>query len=325
MPPHSRPPYQHQSGVSHRPPPPQLQKQPPSKPLAKSTPKSPVKPTADKPPLDKVPTSPRFDVDPKVASKWSGKDEIEIKKSWSAGSNTSEEADRFDASTTNRPTRLIADARPDMIKRATSNQNETVETKPDLKGPSVKRAALNRDSSAAANRLKEQYVPGFKKQTFNADREVRALSQNLEQSWPGLRPEPFFESERMSSIDTIAMELIVKPVVFSETTRSSTIEALNLDLDDSVSLAQTNAKPKPVARSRTMEEVFNDLKDGILKEFVPKPSTISGNDRLTTSDYLTIITEPIDDEGLSDEEMTIDQPLVLSRENSLSERWVAGA
>ena len=151
----------------------------------------------------------------------------------SGESNTSEENDRFDT-TFRRPVgRIVIDARPDLIKRATSNQNETVETKPDLKGPSVKRAALNRDSSAVANRLKEQYVPGFEKRAFNADKEVRALSQNLEHSWPGVRPEPFTESERMSTIDSIAMDLIVKPVVFSNSARSSTIEALDLDLDDS--------------------------------------------------------------------------------------------
>ena len=73
-----------------------------------------------------------------------------------------------------------------------------------------------------------------------------------------------------------------------------------------------------------MEEVLNDWKEDILKDYVPKPPTISGGDRLTTNDYLAIIKEPIDDEGLSDDEMALDKPTILSRENSMSERWVTG-
>jgi hypothetical protein len=231
--------------------------------------------------------------------------------------------DRFDPR--HRPNgRVVVDVRPDLVKRATSNQYETVETKPNLVGPSVKRAALNRDSSAAANRLKEQYVPGFKKSSFNADKEVKALSQNLEQSWPGTKPESFLDTERQSTIDKITMDLITKPVSFADSSRSNTIDALNIDFDDGSLPA--SSKPATVARSRTMEEVFNDLKDGVLQDFVPKPSTISGSDRITTNDYLAIIKEPIDDDGLDDDDddMALDKPLILSRETSLTENWVAG-
>ena len=45
--------------------------------------------------------------------------------------------------------------RPAMLKRDTSNQNETVESKPHR----IKRAALNRDQSATSNRLKHQFIP----------------------------------------------------------------------------------------------------------------------------------------------------------------------
>ena len=127
----------------------------------------------------------------------------------------------------------------------------------------------------------------------------------------------------MSTIDSIAMELIVKPVVFSSTARSSTIEALDLDLDDTSAALSTSDKPNGVARSQTMEEVLKDWKEDILKD-VPKPPVLTGGDRLTTNDYLAIITEPLDDEGLSADELELDKPSILSRESSLSERWVTG-
>jgi transglutaminase-like putative cysteine protease len=72
-------------------------------------------------------------------------------------------------------------ARPQIVKRATSNQNETVETKPDLKGPSVKRAALNRDNSLASNRLKAAYLRDtMNKNIFDSERELRLLPGTLE-------------------------------------------------------------------------------------------------------------------------------------------------
>ena len=66
----------------------------------------------------------------------------------------------------------------------TSNQNETVETKPDLCGPSVKRAALNRDQSATANRLKAAHLPEYynKNGKFDTEHEMNVLTDNLEQS-----------------------------------------------------------------------------------------------------------------------------------------------
>lgn len=114
-------------------------------------------------------------------------------------------------------------SRPNIVKRATSNQNETIETKPDLKGPSVKRAALNRDNSLVSNRLKAEYMNGTLQQTetFDSEKEVRNLSGNLEQatldaemSVPATskpRPKPLVASERMSTIDQIAMDLMTKP------------------------------------------------------------------------------------------------------------------
>lgn len=173
--------------------------------------------------------------------------------------------------------------KPDVVKRMTSNQNETAETKPDLVGPSVKRAALNRDNSLASNRLKEKYLPSYKKGPFNPEREMRQLSDNLDQATLAPKPKPLSMEERMSTIDLFAMDLMVKPAPLSGAHRSSTIEALNLDLEDDPFL-----KPALMERTTTMEDVFADLKEGL-----PRPSAITGSDRLTTTDFLAIVNEPI--------------------------------
>jgi len=81
--------------------------------------------------------------------------------------------------------------RPQIVKRMTSHQNETVETKKDLVGPSVKRAALNRDNSLTANRLKEAHLPEYYMYgNFDPEKEVNVLSNNLEQSTLGTEKPP---------------------------------------------------------------------------------------------------------------------------------------
>lgn len=298
---------------SYGPPPPHYYAHPPPPPPPATSPRAaPGYPNAasSPPTATNGPSSPRYSVDPVVASAWSGKDPTEIAQSWSGGSssnggNAGEEYDQFTGprpsprspsgrNDITQPALSPNGSRPDIIKRHTSNQNETIETKPDLRGPSVKRAALNRDSSAAANRLKEKYVPGWKPSgtAFNAEHEVNQLSENLEQSTlnngaegvSAVRPLPLREEERMSTIDQIAMDLMVKPVSLSNTNRSSTIEALALDLNED----DPFIRPGPVERGSTMDEVFNDLKDG-----APKPATLSAADRLTTKDFYDLVTEPI--------------------------------
>jgi hypothetical protein len=181
--------------------------------------------------------------------------------------------------------------KPDIVKRMTSNQNETDETKRDLVGPSVKRAALNRDNSLASNRLKEKYLPAYKKGPFNSDQEISRLRDNLEQStlasesFP--KPQHLTQEERMStlgSMDLFGMDLMVKPSPISGSNRSSTIEALDLDLEDDPIL-----RPAHLARNSSMEHAFADLKG------LPRPSALSGGDRLTTTDFLAIVNEPIPD------------------------------
>jgi len=282
------------------PPPPPAYAPPPQQPTASGG------PSVGSPSRLMHPPSPPYSVDPAVASAWSGQDPTEIAKTWSAGSGSSggggvgsEGYDRFRAAgpkngapgvavDRNATAAPVAESRPDLIKRMTSNQNETLETKPDLKGPSVKRAALNRDNSTAANRLKEKYVPGYRNRPFNLEREMRQLSQTFEQSTldataTGVKPKTMSDADKMSTIDHIAMDLMAKPVCFSGQSRSSTIEALALDLDDDLFF-----RPGTVERSRTMEEVFAELRDG-----VSKPASLASMDRLTTNDFLDIVNEPI--------------------------------
>lgn len=149
------------------------------------------------------PPSPPYDVDPVIAKTWSGGQEIKPSDSFESYGRP-----RYDPSSpTARPEYDESELpRPCMVKRATSNQNETFETKKDLVGPSVKRAALNRDNSLASNRLKEKYVPGYPrvKETFDPDKEMNLLSNNLEQSTlcsPIIsqpKPKPLGPDERIS-------------------------------------------------------------------------------------------------------------------------------
>jgi len=215
--------------------------------------------------------------------------------------------------------------RPDMVKRATSNQNETLETHPSLVGPSVKRAALNRDSSAAANRLKEQYIPGFvKRQTpFDDEKEMGSLRDSLEQSTLATsevaKPKPLTDAERTSSIDHIAMDLMVKPVALSSTSRSSTIEALALDLvnDDPFSRP---SRPGAVQRETTMDKIFQELRDEL-----PKPGAFTAGDRVSTFDFLDFVNEPVpqDDPEIHPGPSKDKQSSFLNR-NAAVAKWVTG-
>lgn len=212
--------------------------------------------------------------------------------------------------------------RPDMVKRVTSNQNETPETRPSLVGPSVKRAALNRDSSATSNRLKQQYIPGFtKRQTSIVDeKEMRQLSDNLEQSTLTTeiaRPKPLSDEERTSSIDHIAMDLMVKPVALSSTSRSSTIEALALDLvnDDPF------ARPGVIQRETTMDKIFKELRDEL-----PKPKAFTEGDRLSTFDFLDLVNEPMskDDPEMLSGPSSEDKPSGFLNRDVAVAKWVTG-
>ena len=207
---------------------------------------------------------PPYSVDPSIAQTWSsqsddyekvaGMMQYEVQRTWSGeeysrkqhqrsgggyGGSPPKQKREDGTSPSKSPSRSPSKlARPHMVKRATSNQNETVETKPDLRGPSVKRAALNRDNSLVSNRLKAEYLN--KMEAFDSDKEVQNLSGTLAEATLEVsttvatktRPKPLAASERMSTIDKIAMDLFTQPEPLGLRSRSSTIEALALDFDD---------------------------------------------------------------------------------------------
>lgn len=70
--------------------------------------------------------------------------------------------------------------RPDTIKRETSHQNETAETK---LTPPVKRCLLSRDKSEISNKLKQAYLPEFYGNAESNDNDLLALGKALEESF----------------------------------------------------------------------------------------------------------------------------------------------
>lgn len=303
--PYPGPPYYHYSGG---PPPPgayppsrEYSGGPPSEPPPPQQPRKVSSPSAATP---KSPRSPPYEVDAAVASEWSSRKTAEIGKSWSGSSEERPTVHvpsdtRMSNSSPNRDNVNNGDLpKPEIVKRMTSHQNETLETKPDLKGPSVKRCALNRDQSAVANRLKQQYVPGYGGEEF--DKNMRMLSADLEQSTldssPGgaaataptctAKPTSLAEGGRTSTLDEIAMDLMVKPVSLNSTSRSSTIDALALEFDD-----------EPLVQPEASDAAI--LGDAVENPDVGRPRALGFNDRLTTSDILDMVQEPIPADDLA--------------------------
>ena len=141
------------------------------------------------PPPNPAPGQP-YAVDPAIAKSWSGQSDEDISKMYDNDFRAREakqpppsfEQPGFDHDRNDQS----ALPRPEIVKRMTSNQNETFETKKDLVGPdrSVKRAALNRDSSLASNRLKAAQFPEYYNQNgrFDPVQEMHTLTNNMEQS-----------------------------------------------------------------------------------------------------------------------------------------------
>jgi len=160
--------------------------------------------------------------------------------------------------------------RPGMIKRDTSNQNETYESKPNK----VKRAALNRDQSATSNRLKQEHMS----EVFHQD--MQSLQQTTEQiqlsspeherrlvdafdansAGAGTNPMPLplgnrrTSSESLSSIDALLNNLapvrpqpplqpLPRPAPWNESNRMTTAEFLNAPLGDDDDLRDDNDLP----------------------------------------------------------------------------------
>lgn len=256
-------------------------------------------------PTNSTPSPKPYIVDLTIAKTWSGG---EVQRTWSGEHEPSIQHSRpydgysIPVSGVDHNTMPALEGyvpKPQIVKRDTSHQNENYETK-----HSVKRAALNRDNSLASNRLKHEYMPEFFKKNFDAEQEMQSLSSNLQQSTLDTnrpKPQPLSETERVSTIDAIAMDLMAKPVPILKDGRLSTIDALELDMDDDTFIKT--------------EESLIPLDD------LPKPKSLGPIDRLTTSDFLDLVNSPIDsvdDVGPQDDS---DEPLPLNQEK-ISDDWL---
>jgi hypothetical protein len=243
-----------------------------------------------------------------VASQWSGQAEEDIKKTLSS-SSAEEQKDAFRATPTSPSSKIAAVyPKPDIVKRMTSNQNENAETKPDLLGHSVKRCNLNREGSLASARLKEKYLP----ECFDAKKEVDTITTNLRQSslkasltWEGSnqvpppKPTSMAVDERMTTLDMTALDLVIRPVSFTRaSSRSTTIDALNIDFDDDPMMKRTDFG--------SISDFFEEEDIYATDKFIPKPPTLTPANRITTSDLLEIVQEPIvdDDDDDDDDDVT---------------------
>lgn len=160
-----------------------------------------------------------------------------------------------------------ATPKPDMVKRATSHQNETAETKHGYNGEdSIKRATLDRERSLASSRMKEQY-----NNTAAAGNETKTTD----------RPATLTLEERMSTLDLQTLEESLgppppttKPSAVSQ--RTSTVEALALDFDH----------PDGQFGPSGLEDLFQE-------SAVPKPHAL--DTRMTTRDLIEIVNEPFEE------------------------------
>lgn len=253
---------------------------------------------ADRSPTGKAPTGhAKFDVDPAIAQTWSSQSDDyekaanmigeEMSSSWSgqAPSQSFPQSDFALRGHDNDKSGLTYSdtnelPRPDMVKRMTSNHNEDESNKRGLAGGSVKRAALNRDSSAAANALKAKYIPevlqrpGALNKREVSVQEMDMLNDTLEQSRLGVdrtRPKFFTANQRNSTMDNIAIELMTKPKSLNKGCRTTTVEALAIDLD-----------------------IETDSDYEANSSGISRPPTIRAEGRLSTEEYLDIVNEPLD-------------------------------
>lgn len=173
-----------------------------------------------------------------------------------------------------------------MVKRDTSNQNESYETK-----TSIKRAALNRDQSATSNRLKQEYMPNYYNRQFDTEREMQTLQETTEQirlsPGPGLpverpRPRTLAQEGRISTMDIITNDLMARPSAFMAEHRMTTIDALELDLDG----------PDSILKSEDLLDDSYRISASSLSS-LPKPASLGMESRLTTQEFFEIVSAPI--------------------------------
>jgi hypothetical protein len=192
-----------------------------------------------------------------------------------------------------------------MVKRDTSNQNESFETKPSR----IKKAALNRDQSATSNRLKQRYIP-------------EALSTGVQESLHE-------RTERQLRLHSPVPDGIggpPKPTTLGSASRQSTNVG---SLEDAVAGYMPQPKPAPLNQSdrkNTMDALgFDDLIDNSESEklgdedtsysdlpplpALSKPPKLTESNRLTTSEFLNICDTALPIAG--DKDADDDAPLPL--------------
>lgn len=283
------------------------------------------------PPTSDTPSPPTYEVDLNIARSWSGGGEV--RRTWS-GEYPPHASDMGMPLPYDGQPRPVAGAdtipprggshhygmnggivpRPTIVKRDTSNQNESYETK-----TSIKRAALNRDQSATSNRLKQEYMPDYYNTQFDTEREMQTLQETTEQIRlsPGPRPRPAVEpskphglgqEDRVTTMDVITRELLSKPTPLLDEHRTSTLALLDLDLDGSDSMIRT-------------EELIDEStrRTGSSFSSLPKPAYLAPEDRLTTQDFLELVSAPL--ETVEDKLGDDDEPLPLIQER----KWVTRA
>mmetsp|Transcript_29186 Transcript_29186/g.62541 ORF Transcript_29186/g.62541 Transcript_29186/m.62541 type:complete len:768 (+) Transcript_29186:141-2444(+) len=207
-------------------------------------------------------------------------------------------------------------ARPAMIKRDTSNQNETYETK-----RSLKKAALNRDQSATSNRLKQRYIPQvLDMQSLQNQTEGIKLnspsSDEADRKPPAKsKPTPLKQSDRKATVD-IVNEMFLTDTLPSDlppdTSSSDTRRARPMPLSQSdrqgtatvvremfVSGELPNELPPPPSEEEVEVDIqtssdsfvpYRNINDDLQPQlsYLPRPGNLSSVDRLTTTDGLLI-------------------------------------
>ena len=192
--------------------------------------------------------------------------------------------------------------RPGMVKRDTSHQNESYETKPSR----IKKAALNRDQSATSNRLKQQYIPEALNPEVQeslherAERQLRLHSPvpDAMNVAPPLIPQDSGAPQATNGgrSEEPTARSMPQPAPLNQSDRKNTMDALGFnDLIDSES-----------ERIKSDETNYSDLPP---LPALGKPPKLTESDRLSTSEFLDICdaTLPIAD----DKEANDDAPLPL--------------
>lgn len=188
-------------------------------------------------------------------------------------------------------------ARPEVVKRDTSNQNESDETKPWR----VKRAALNRDQSAVANRLKMKHIP----ECFNLRMENLRLSGSEPHTVatgpqiivPKDRPSPINTSDRLNTEDKFESDILQN---FSERTNASLVDSGSPNVVSSERSSfitpsngtNTADRPLPInARVETYDTVELDILNAIADSERTNASLVTnGSPNIVSSERSSLIT-----------------------------------